>query len=310
MEITAKMVKELREKTNAGMMDCKKALAECGGDMEKAKDWLREHGLATVSKRAGRTAKEGVIATSVSADGKRAAIVELNTETDFVAKVDSFRALAQSVALYLAGPVPVPASAQALLETVSPEAGRPFADLLNDATALTGEKSELRRVAVLEASGDSFVHAYNHAGDKLAVLAQLTVEKPGPAADEAAHALAMQIAAAAPLVVNASELNPADVEREKKIYLEQLRQENEELAKEGKKGKPEAMWPKIVEGKLKKIYYEQVVLSEQKYIREPELTVAQWLQSLKDSLGKVTIQKFVRFQLAEELVGEDAGEKS
>ncbi|MDR2613169.1 MAG: translation elongation factor Ts, partial [Deltaproteobacteria bacterium] len=166
MEITAKMVKELRDKTNSGMMDCKKALTETGGDMEKARDWLREHGLATVSKRSGRVAREGIVATAVSGDGRKGGIVEFNTETDFVAKLESFRSIAFNIATALSRDAAC-SDVEGLLNVKCPVCDRLFSEVITDNTATTGEKSEIRRFAVIEAEGDAFVHAYNHAGDKL-----------------------------------------------------------------------------------------------------------------------------------------------
>ncbi|MDR2338725.1 MAG: translation elongation factor Ts [Deltaproteobacteria bacterium] len=288
MEITAKMVKELREKTNAGMMDCKNALTSTAGDMEKAKDWLRERGLATVGKRAGRVAKEGVIATAVSASGKQAAILELNTETDFVAKTDGFVALANEIAKHLADTPEIPESLDALLGRSCGNAL--FGTLITDNTAKTGEKSELRRYKVIKAENDGFVHAYNHAGGKLAVIVSVSGGTPGDAAEQAAHELAMQIAAHAPQAIEIKDVDPKDVERESNIY--------KELVKNS--GKPEKIWPKIIEGYLNN-YYKQVVLLEQPYIKEPKLSVKAWLNSLKGTAGQLAVVAYERYQLAEEL---------
>jgi elongation factor Ts len=295
MEITAKMVKELRDKTNAGMMDCKNALSQTAGDMEKAKDWLRERGLATVSKRAGRVAKEGVIATAVSPDSKQAAILEFNTETDFVAKTDNFRGLAANIARHLAETPDVPPSLDALLGRNCQVNNAPYSVLITDNTAKTGEKSELRRFDVTTAPEGAIVHAYNHAGDKLSVVVALEVEKPGPAADSVAHDLAMQIAANNPTSIEVSGLDPKDVERETAIY--------KELVKNS--GKPENIWPKIIEGYLNN-YYKQVVLLEQPFIKEPKLSVKAWLDTHKGEIGKARVLSFTRYQLAEELAGEGA----
>ncbi|MDR2353492.1 MAG: translation elongation factor Ts [Deltaproteobacteria bacterium] len=290
MEITAKMVKELREKTNAGMMDCKNALVESQGDLEKAKDWLREHGLATMSKRAGRVAREGVVLTAVSPDGKKGSIVEFNTETDFVAKLDKFKAIALSIAECLTGSEETPKDIPALLEKACPKCGLKYSAILTDNTATTGEKSEIRRFAVLEASEKAFVHAYNHAGNKISTLVVLEVEKPSPEAEEVAHTLAMQIAAGNPLAIQQADLNPADVEREKNIYQELVKKDPTK----------EKIWPKIVEGLMKK-YYQQVVLLDQEFIKEPKISVKTWLEQFRATLGAVTVKNFVRYQLAEEL---------
>ncbi|MDR1315175.1 MAG: translation elongation factor Ts [Deltaproteobacteria bacterium] len=296
MEITAKMVKELRDKTNAGMMDCKKALVESGGDMEKARDWLREHGLATVNKRSGRVAREGLVATAVSEDAKRGAIVEFNTETDFVAKLESFRGIAWNIATALSRGAAC-ADVDALLKVSCPVSGRVFSEVINENTATTGEKSEIRRFAVMEAEGDAFVHAYNHAGDKLSVLLLVEAEKRCPAADEAVHTLAMQIAAQNPLAV-AREDVPAEVlEREKKVALETARQS----------GKEEKYLDKIAQGQLAK-FYKECVLLEQLYIRDDKITVKNWLDSIKSDTGRLDVKAFVRYQLAEELASEKAAD--
>jgi elongation factor Ts len=293
MEITAKMVKDLRERTNAGMMDCKNALTNSNGDMEKAKDWLRERGLATVGKRAGRVAKEGVVAAAVAPGGGQAAIIELNTETDFVAKTDGFKALAATLARDLAEATEVPGSLEALL--ARKVGGSDYGTLITDNTAKTGEKSELRRFRVLAPGDGAFTHAYVHSGDKLAVIIALKAEKPGEAADAAAHELAMQIAAHAPSAIEVADVDPKALEREKDIYRE--------LARNA--GKNEKIWPKIIEGYLKD-YYKQVVLLEQPYIKEPKISVRAWLDSLKGQIGPVTVLSFERYQLAEELAAEGA----
>ncbi|MDR2352159.1 MAG: translation elongation factor Ts [Deltaproteobacteria bacterium] len=297
MEITAKMVKELREKTNAGMMDCKNALTSVSGDMEKARDWLRERGLATVSKRAGRTAKEGVIATSVSSDLKQAAIVELNTETDFVAKMDSFRKLANDIAKHLSDTKDVPVDLDSLLLCKCKVSKTSYGALITDNTAKTGEKSELRRFKVLKTKDKSIVHAYNHTGDKLGVILVLDVEKPGEDADQVAHDIAMQIAAHNPSAINVEDLPKEVIERETKIYTE--------LIKNLEKPKPKEIWPKIIEGYLRD-FYKQVVLNEQSFIKEPKLSVKAYLNSKKAQIGQASVRSFVRYQLAEELEGENA----
>ncbi|MDR2460321.1 MAG: translation elongation factor Ts [Deltaproteobacteria bacterium] len=296
MEITAKMVKELRDKTNAGMMDCKKALIATGGDMEKARDWLRENGLATVNKRSGRIAKEGVVASAISEDLKRGAIVEFNTETDFVAKLDSFKKLADNIAKSLVMHEECPADIDGLLASKCPECGTVFAELINENTATTGEKSEIRRFEVMSTEGNAFVHSYNHAGHKLASLVALEVEKPGNTAAEAevAHGIAMQVAATNPLVISREDLPPEAIERERKVFTE--------VAKNS--GKPEKIWDKIIDGNFNK-YYKEVVLLEQDHIKETSYTVQSWLNTFKESLGKIKIISFVRYQLAEEVLISD-----
>jgi elongation factor Ts len=292
MEITADMVKELRNKTNAGIMDCKRALTETGGDVEKAKDWLREHGLATVSKRAGREAKEGVVVSYVTDDKKIGSIVEFNTETDFVAKLDSFMKIAWNMAKSLVLLDKTPDSLTAFLSSAScPECGVVFSEVVTNNTATTGEKSELRRFDVLRAEGKAFAHSYNHAGNKIAVLVVMETEKDDPVADVVAHDIAMQIAASNPMVIAREHLPKDILDRERGIYAEIVKQS----------GKPEKIWDKIIEGMFKK-FYGEMVLADQPFIRENKQTVTSFLNTFKDKLGAVKIHSFIRYQLAEELV--------
>ena len=293
MEITAIMVKELREKTNAGMMDCKKALAECGGDMEKAVDWLRQKGLMTARKRAGRATREGLVMAGVSADQKRGALFELNCETDFVAKNEAFQKLGDDIlALLLSGPPP--ADVPALLARTFPSGGT-LDEALKNLLGTTGENMNLRRFASREASDGSFLHTYIHGPGRLGVLVELAAEKTGPEAKELAHNLAMHIAAANPLARAVEEI-PADLlEREKDIFR----------AKLAESGKPENMWEQIIAGQVKK-FYSEVVLLEQAYVKDPagKTTVASLLKSSSGACGHTEIRGYDRFQLGEELPGD------
>jgi len=293
MEITAKMVKDLREKTNAGMMDCKKALGECGGDLEKAVDWLRQKGLMTARKRAGRATREGLIAAVVSADQRRGAMIELNCETDFVAKNEGFQKLAADILnLLLAGPAPadVPALLSRPLAT-----GETVNDALKGLVGTIGENMNLRRFVRRESSAGSLMHTYIHGPGRLGVMVELAAEKMGAEAEELAHNLAMHIAAASPVARTAEEV-PADLlEREKEIFR----------AKLAESGKPEDMWDKIMEGQIKK-FYAEVVLLEQAYVKDPtgKTTVAGLLKSSSAACGRTEIRTYDRFQLGEELPGE------
>jgi len=296
MEITAKMVKELRDKTNAGMMDCKKALGECGGDLEKAVDWLRQKGLMTARKRAGRATREGLVAAGVSADQRRGALLELNCETDFVAKNENFQKLASDIlALLLSGPAP--ADVPALLEKPL-AAGGTVNDALKSLVGTIGENMNLRRFVSREAPAGALVHTYIHGPGRLGVLVELAAEKMGPQAEELAHNLAMHIAAANPVARSAGEV-PADLlEREKEIFR----------AKLAESGKPENMWDKIMIGQVKK-FYSEVVLLEQAYVKDPtgKTTVADLLKSA--ACGRAEIRAYDRFQLGEELPGEARSEE-
>ena len=291
MEITAKMVKELREKTNAGMMDCKKALGECGGDLEKAVDWLRQKGLMTARKRAGRATREGLITAGVSADQSCGAMLELNCETDFVAKNDSFQKLAADIlALLLAGG-PAPADVPDLLARPL-AAGGTVGEAIQGLVGTIGENMNLRRFVSRKAPAGAFLHTYIHGPGRLGVMVELAAEKSGPAAVELAHNLAMHIAAANPAARTAEEVPAELLEREKEIYR----------AKLAESGKPENMWDKIMAGQLKK-FYSEVVLLEQAYVKDPtgKTTVAGLLKSSAGACGRAEIRLYDRFQLGEEL---------
>ncbi|MCL2029470.1 MAG: translation elongation factor Ts [Deltaproteobacteria bacterium] len=291
------MVKELREKTNAGMMDCKKALGECGGDMEKAVDWLRQKGLMTARKRAGRATREGLIAAGVSTDQKRGALFELNCETDFVAKNEAFQKLAADIlALLLMDSAPPPADVPALLARRFP-AGGTLDEALKNLVGTIGENMNLRRFVRREAPAGAFLHTYIHGPGRLGVMVELAAEKMGPESEELAHNLAMHIAASNPAARTAEEI-PADLlKRERDIFR----------AKLAESGKPENMWDKIIDGQIKK-FYAEVALMEQPYVKDPATTVAALLKSSAGASGRVEIRVYDRFQLGEELPGEEREE--
>ena len=265
MAITAAMVKELRDKTGAGMMDCKKALTECEADVEKALDWLRQKGLSKAAKRADRATAE---------NGKVAAIVEVMTETDFVARGEKFQDFAKTVAEEVAANAPENLDA--------------FQDRVNDLAASTGEKTVLGRFVRMSIEGEGTVGAYVHSNGKLAVLVEVLTDK---AADENvadfAKNVAMQIAAANPLALDASSLDPALLEREREVYRQKALAE----------GKPEKIIDKIAEGAVKK-YCKEVCLLDQAYIRDDKMSVQDLMKATAKAAGcNVTIGKFVRIQL-------------
>lgn len=296
MEITAKMVKELRDKTNSGMMDCKKALAECSGDLEKSVDWLRQKGLMTARKRAGRATKEGLIVAGVSPDQKKAALVELNCETDFVAKNEAFQKLAVDIVDVLLTS-DTPADVEALLARPMNSCAGSIDDNLKALVGTIGENMNLRRFTVGEAKCCSFMHTYIHGPGRLGVMIELSAEKPGAAAEDLAHNLAMHIAAASPVSLTPEEV-PADIlEREKGVFR----------AKLAESGKPEDMWDKIMIGQVKK-FYSEVVLLEQAYVKDDKKVISQVLKDAASESGKVEIKSFSRFQLGEELPGEESGD--
>lgn len=274
MAITAAMVKELRDKTGAGMMDCKKALTECEADVEKALDWLRQKGLSKAAKRADRATSEGVIAASTSADGKVSAIVEVMTETDFVARGEKFQDFAKHVAQEVAAN--------------NPENLDAFQDSMNELAASTGEKTVLGRFVRMSIEGEGVIGTYVHSNGKLAVLVEVDTDKPADATvAEFAKNVAMQIAASNPLALDADSLDPALLEREREVYRQKALAE----------GKPEKIIDKIAEGAVKK-YCKEVCLLDQPYIRDDKMTVQDLLKATAKAAGcSIKVSKFVRIQL-------------
>lgn len=273
MAITAAMVKELRETTGAGMMDCKKALTACEGDMEKAIDFLREKGLSTAKKKAGRIAAEGVVASYISDDAKVGVIVEVNCETDFVAKTDNFKELVGAIAAHIA--TANPADMDALLASSVGE--QTVGELVTASIAKIGENISLRRFARYEVA-EGLVSAYIHGGGKIGVLVKLTA---GTA--ELGKDIAMQIAAAKPSYLNRDQVPAAELEHEKEVLSEQARQE----------GKPENIIEKMVIGRINK-YYKEVCLIDQEFVKDPDLTIAKLLKA-----NNADVVEFARFQMGE-----------
>lgn len=276
MAITAQMVKELREKTGAGMMDCKKALTETNGDMEKAIDWLREKGIAKAAKKADRIAAEGM--TYVAAEGNTAVILEVNSETDFVAKNESFQTLVKELAAHLLKQKPASLD-EALGQTM--DNGATVQDYINEAIAKIGEKITLRRFAVVnKADGETF-GAYLHMGGRISVLTLLA----GNASEEVAKDVAMHIAALHPKYVSREDVPEEELNREREVLKQQALNE----------GKPENIVEKMVEGRLKK-FYEDVCLLEQAFVKNPDVTVRQYVES-----NGVTVKQFIRYEVGEGL---------
>jgi elongation factor Ts len=277
MGISAGEVKELRDRTGAGMMECKKALEETGGDMEAAIDLLRSKGAAKAAKRAGRAATEGTLASHV--ENGVGALVELNCETDFVARTDDFRALARQLAEHVAKhatELDGAAGGEAVQDQPLMSDGPSVGDVVTEVAAKTGERIVVHRVARFQAESGR-VGSYVHMTGKIGVL----VELGGAADEELARDVAMHVAAARPLAVSGAEIPPEVVERERAVYLEQVRQE----------GKPEAIQDKIVEGKLQKFYKEQALI-DQPFVKDPDRTIGQLV-------GEVGVRRFVRFELGE-----------
>jgi elongation factor Ts len=286
-EITAATVKELRERTGAGMMDCKKALAETNGDMEAAIDWLRAKGLAAAAKKAGRTAAEGLVGVAV--EGTRGAVVEVNSETDFVAKNEIFQEFVRNVAkLALQHGTDV----EVLGAVQYPEGGT-VAEKLTDNIAKIGENQSLRRAAVVEVTEGVVVpYVHNQVAPglgKIGVLVALESGAPAETLNALGKQIAMHVAAANPLALNAEDLDADLVERERAIAMEK--------AKES--GKPQNIVEKMVEGGLAKFRKDNALLS-QLFVMDNKTPVAEVVaQAAKDAGTGVVLKGFVRFQLGE-----------
>lgn len=274
MAITAAQVKELREMTGAGMMDCKKALTECDGDMDKAVDFLREKGLAQAAKKAGRIAAEGLVGSYVSEDAKIGVIVEVNCETDFVAKTDDFKDLVNTLAMHIAATKP--ADVEAL--TASELNGQTVAALITEKIAKIGENISLRRFVCYETDG--MVASYIHAGGKIVTLVDM---KGGDA--ELAKDIAMQVAAANPSYLDRTQVPAAELEHEKQVLTEQARNE----------GKPEKIIEKMVDGRIEK-YYKEVCLVDQAYIKGDDENISSLLKK-----ANAEVVRFVRYEMGEGL---------
>ena len=272
-QITAALVKELREITGAGMMDCKKALVECEGDKDKAIDWLREKGIAKAAKKAGRIASEGVVAAAFCEKCNTACIVEINSETDFVAKNDNFKALVKKIAEHIVATKP--ADIDAL--NASELDGKTVAEVMTEAVASIGEKLSLRRFECYTSEAGKLA-TYIHMGGKIGVLVELD------GGDEAmGKDIAMQIAAAKPTAIDRAGVDASALEHEKEVLRKQALEEC----------KPEKIVERMVEGRINK-FYKEVCLVEQEFVKDSDKTIA-------DVLGGVKVLRFARFEMGEGL---------
>ena len=285
--VTSAMVKELRERTNAGMMDCKKALVNSDGDMDKAIDWLREKGLAQAAKKASRVAAEGVVTQYVTPCGCTGVIVEVNCETDFVAKTDNFMNFANNVAKHIA--MANPANLDELLaQKFVDDESKTIADLISEATVAIGEKISVRRFARYETEGA--VSTYIHMGGKVGVMVEVATDaKDNEAVKEFAHDLALQIAAAKPEAVRREEVDATKLEKEKEI----------QRAKALEAGKPEKIVDRIVEGQIEK-YYKEVCLLDQQFVKDGDKTIKGLMAEVAKAAGcTLDIVRFARFERGE-----------
>jgi len=294
--ITAKDVQELRQRTGAGMMDCKKALEETGGDVHKAVEYLRKKGIAKAEKRADRAASEGRIVALVSDDAKTAALVEINSETDFVARNEEFGALAQDVATQVFGAaafdgiVTVATEGEVMKQPWHKDASKTVADAVKEASGKTGENVVVRRYARFKTEG--VIGSYVHHNGRVAVIVDIA-GGTGPAVQNVAKSVAEHIAAGVPKVplgVNREEVPSDIVERERRIYEEQARTA----------GKPDAMIAKIVDGQVNKFFSENTLL-DQPWVRDDSKTIRQLVaDASKESGSTLTVRRFARFQMGEE----------
>lgn len=274
MAITAQMVKELREKTGAGMLDCKKALTETNGDMEKAIDFLREKGISSAAKKSDRIAAEGT--TYILTEGNDAVILEVNAETDFVAKNEAFQSLVKDLATHLLKNKPE--NLEVALEQKM-ENGSTVNEFINAAIAKIGEKISLRRFEVVTKADDAAFGAYLHMGGRIAVLSVLE----GTTDEEVARDVSMHVAALSPKYVTRDQVSADEVDRERQVLTQQALNE----------GKPEKIVERMVEGRLGK-FFESICVVDQAFVKNPDEKVGKYVAS-----KGATIQSFVRYEVGE-----------
>jgi elongation factor Ts len=306
-EISAQLVKELRERTGAGMMDCKKALVEAKGDLPEAEIVLRKKGIASAGNKESRSAKQGLVAASISPDGKLGVLVEVNCESDFVARTDDFQKLAADIAAHIAITKPkhvrledVTENERALIkahETLYEQKmgaeGHTVGELVKTKIAKLGENIVVSRFTIYQVTGNGVVGHYIHTGSQIGVILEVGASKAESAAKEEfktlVRDLAMQVAAAHPQVVGRDQLPAALVAKEMDIQKDRVRAE----------GKPEKMLDKIAEGRMSK-FYEEVCLLEQPFIRENTITITDLIKTANGKIGDtVTVSRFVRYKVGD-----------
>ena len=292
MAITAAMVKELRETSGAGMMDCKKALTATDGDMEKAIEFLRENGLAKAEKKAGRVAAEGMVATNISADGKTAAIVEVNSETDFVAKNEKFQTFVSQVAAQVAATSATDVDAF-LEEPWCEDASKTVKENLASMIAVIGENMTIRRFAKLQAT-DGVIESYIHAGGKIGVIVEAKTDANSDAVKECLKNVAMQIAALNPKYTSRDEVDQDYIEHEKEILKAQALKEKPDAA--------EKIIDGMVMGRINK-ELKEICLLDQVYVKaeDGKQSVAKYLAEVAKANGAFTVKGYVRFETGEGL---------
>ncbi|WP_040211726.1 translation elongation factor Ts [Clostridium polynesiense] len=285
--ITAQSVKELRERTGAGMMDCKKALTETNGDMEKAVELLREKGLAAAAKKAGRVAAEGIVETFINEDYKNAGIIELNCETDFVAANEEFKTLASNIAKMAA--VTSASTVEAYIEEkYIADNSITIKDAITALIAKLGENMNLRRFEKFSID-NGVIQSYIHGNGRIGVLVELESEAKSDALLDVAKDVCMQVAAANPLFIAREDVDQEALDKEKEIYRVQALNE----------GKPEKIVDKMVEGRIQK-YYKEVCLLDQPWVREPDMSITKYLQEKSKEVGSpIKVTRFARFEKGE-----------
>jgi elongation factor Ts len=294
MAVTAAQINELRKSTGAGMLDCKKALEETGGEFEKAVDFLRTKGLAAAAKKAGRAATEGMVAAFVSDDLKSGVLLEINSETDFVAKNDTFQTFVANIGQHILATSPTDVAAM-LEQTFTGDASKTVLAYLNESISIIGENLQIRRFAKFDVAGDGCIGSYIHAGGKIGVLVQVASPAVSAANKDLLQGflrdIAMHAAAAAPSFVSRDQVPGEILDREKEVYRSK--------AKES--GKPDAIIEKIIDGQINK-YYAEICLIEQAFVKDTDKSIQQVAKECGNAAGgTVSITRFERFVLGEGL---------
>jgi elongation factor Ts len=312
-EISAQLVKQLRERTGAGMMDCKKALVEAKGDLAEAEIVLRKKGIASAGNKESRSAKQGLIASSISANGKLGVLVEINCESDFVARTDDFQKLAADIAAHIAETKPKHVRLEDVTEAERANikahetlydqkfgnAPHTVGEMVKTKIAKLGENIVVSRFTIYEVAGNGFIGHYIHTGSQIGVLLEVATTKAESSTKDEfktlVRDLAMQVAAAHPQVVSREQLPAALVAKEMDIQRDRVRAE----------GKPEKMLDKIAEGRMSK-FYEEVCLLEQPFIRENTISITDLIKTANGNVGDtVTVSRFVRYKVGD--AGDAAG---
>jgi len=294
MAVTAAQISELRKSTGAGMLDCKKALEQTDGNFDQAVDFLRTKGLAAASKKAGRAATEGMVAAAVSEAGDKGILLEINSETDFVAKNEKFQGFVKDIANHILQANPATVE-ELFAQPYCGDNSKTIQVMLNEAISVIGENMQIRRFSSYIVPGAGAIGSYIHAGGKIGVLVEATCDNAAAAKDPAfavfVKDVAMHIAAAAPLYVQRSEVEADVLEREKDIYR----------AKARETGKPENIIEKIIDGQVNK-FYADICLLEQQFVKDTDKTIQQLAVETGKALGTtITITRFTKYALGEGL---------